>query len=261
MVNFTTQCNIQDVNLPPQFTIPPQSEGECTFEYMPLKSGTTTGRLVLQSVELGSYSYDMNMFATPAAPERPVHFITSLGTSQVLACKFINYSRSRVEYACKSDSPDFMVDKSIIAASASSGGSEVSVDITFEPANLGDTTATLMLSSTSGGEYTFPLFGHCLPPKPQGPYTVKAGSTAMIPFKNIFSQTTSFAFHTDSPCFTVKAGESIRAKKTHNIQIGFEGNQGESKAVRMGRFVVTCPRSAGTGQNLSWTFYLKGITP
>ena len=30
LVNFQTNCNVQDVNLPPQLTIPPQSE-VCTF--------------------------------------------------------------------------------------------------------------------------------------------------------------------------------------------------------------------------------------
>lgn len=154
-----------------------------------------------------------------------------------------------------------MVDKTINAASAASGGSEVNIDVTFEPSRLGDVKATLVVTSPAGGEYTFPLIGHCLPPKPQGPYTVKAGSTTQIPFKNIFSQTTTFSFHADNPCFTVKSGETIRAKKTHNIVVGFDGNQGDSKAVRMGRFVVTCARSAGTGSNVSWTFYLKGVTP
>lgn len=68
---------------------------------MPLKSGTVIGRLVLQSAELGVYIYDLNLVATAAAPERPVHFITTLGTSQQLACRFTNYSRTRVEYSCK----------------------------------------------------------------------------------------------------------------------------------------------------------------
>lgn len=147
------------------------------------------------------------------------------------------------------------------AASASSGGSEVGVDVTFEPTKIGDSQGTLTVISTVGGEYIFPLFGHCRPPKPQGPYTIKAGVNAAIPFKNVFPQTTSFVFHVDSPSFTVKAGETIRGKKTHNITVGFEGNQGESKAVRMGRLVVSCARSVGINDSLNWTFYLKGITP
>ena len=79
--------------------------------------------------------------------------------------------------------------------------------------------------------------------------------------QNIFSQTTAFTFNVDNPSFSCKPGETIRGKKNHNIVVSFDGNQGSSKAVRMGRLVVACARSAGTGSNLSWTFYLKGITP
>ena len=159
------------------------------------------------------------------------------------------------------DSSEFLVEKSVNAASAASGGSEVSVDVTFEPSRLGDCHAVLTVASAIGGEYSFPLHGHCLPPKPQGPYTIKANSSTSISFKNIFAQTTAFTFHIDNPSFSVKAGETIRAKKNHNIVVSFDGIQGDSKAVRMGRLVVTCSRSAGTGSNLSWTFYLKGVTP
>ncbi len=134
------------------------------------------------------------------------------------------------------------------------------MEATFEPTKIGDSKATLSVTSAAGGEYLFPLFGHCLPPKPLGPYTIKAGASTAIPFKNVFPQTTSFVFHVDNPCFTVKSTETIRGKKTHNISVGFEGNQGESKVVRMGRLVVTCVRSAGTSSNLAWTFYLKGVS-
>lgn len=262
MVNFQTNCNVQDINLPPQLTIPPQSEGCCTFEYLPLKAGANTGKLTLQSVDLGVYLYDLSLTATSAAPERTVHFITTLGTSQLLPCRFTSYARTRVEYSSKIDSTDFLVEKTVNAASAASSGSEVNVDVTFEPSRLGDFQANLSVSSTVGGEYTFPLIGHCLPPKPQGPFTIKAGGTTSILFKNILTQTTSFTFHVDSPAFSVKSGETIRAKKNHHIVVGFDGNQGDSKAVRMGRLLVSCPRMRDDGGNsLVWTFYLKGVTP
>jgi len=150
----------------------------------------------------------------------------------------------------------------VTAASAASSGSEVNVDVTFEPSRLGDFEATLVVTSTIGGEYVFPLVGHCLPPKPQGPFTIKAGGSTQIPFKNIFSQTTAFTLHVDNPSFTVKTGETIRAKKVHNIVVAFDGNQGDSKAVRMGRLLVSCPRTRDDGGNsMVWTFYLKGVTP
>ena len=65
------------------------------------------------------------------------------------------------------------MEKSITdATSASSGVTEVGVEVTYEPSRLGDTRGTLTVFSAVGGEYVFPLFGHCSPPKPQGPYSI-----------------------------------------------------------------------------------------
>ena len=49
------------------------------------------------------------------------------------------------------------MEKSITAASASSGGTEVGVEVTYEPSRLGDTRGTLTVFSAVGGEYVFPL--------------------------------------------------------------------------------------------------------
>ena len=56
----------------------------------------------------------------------------------------------------KVDNTDFHVEKNITAASASSGGTEVGVEVTYEPSRLGDTRATLTVFSPVGGEYVFP---------------------------------------------------------------------------------------------------------
>jgi hydrocephalus-inducing protein len=53
------------------------------------------------------------------------------------------------------------------AAPGSSSGTEVSVDVTYEPSKIGEARATLFVSSEAGGEYTFPLFGTSIAPKPQ----------------------------------------------------------------------------------------------
>jgi len=159
------------------------------------------------------------------------------------------------------DNSDFHVEKTITAASASSGGTEVGVDVTYEPVRLGDTRATLTVQSPVGGEYIFPLFGHCSAPKPQGPYSIKSGATTSIPFKNVFSSTTQFQFFADNPCFNVKASETVRAKKTHNVIVGYEAGQTSSKAPRMGKLIISCPKSAGGTGNIAWTFYLKGTVP
>jgi hydrocephalus-inducing protein len=92
------------------------------------------------------------------------------------------------------DQGDFHVDKTVAAAPGSTGGTEVVLEVVFEPSRLGEQRATLTLSSPIGGEYVFPLFGTCLAPKPQGPFVIKAGSTTPITFRNVFSTTTPFTF-------------------------------------------------------------------
>ena len=71
------------------------------FEYLPLKAGELTGRLSFSSSELGVYQYDLNLTATPAGTEAPVHFRAGLGTSQGQTCRFVNFAKSKVEYSCK----------------------------------------------------------------------------------------------------------------------------------------------------------------
>lgn len=107
----------------------------------------------------------------------------------------------------------------------------------------------------------FPLFGTCVAPKPQGPHIIKAGGTTHIAFRNVFSSTTPFTFQVDNPLFHLtKQSESIRARKEHRIVVGFDGNDSGSKAVVMGKLVVTCARSAGGNSNVQWVYYLKGTT-
>jgi len=65
------------------------------------------------------------------------------------------------------DHCDYHVEKTVTAAASTGSGTEVTVDVTFEPSSIGDTRALLSLSSAVGGDYTFPLTGVCLPPKPQ----------------------------------------------------------------------------------------------
>lgn len=106
------------------------------------------------------------------------------------------------------------MEKSITAS-----GTEAAIEVLFEPSRLGDSQATLSLSSNQGGDYTIPLFGHCLPPRPQGPYTLKVGQTISIPFKNVFPQTMQFSYSINSPAFSVRAPETLKAKKPCNMQV------------------------------------------
>ncbi|XP_053127193.1 hydrocephalus-inducing protein homolog isoform X2 [Hemicordylus capensis] len=260
-VTFGTDCKVPDINMPSQFIIPAQSEGALVFEFQPMRPGETSGRLALNSLELGSFQYDLILRATPARPEKPLHFSTMLGGSQNILTKFVNYTRQRTEYATKIDCPDFHVDKVISAPAGSQAGTEVSVEVTFEPCQLGESRGTLLLSSPTGGDYVIPLFGSSVAPQPQGPIQIRAGTSTTIPFKNVFLQTMSFTYLVESPAFTVKAVESIRSKKSASITVSFEGNPTGSKAAVTSKLVVSCPRAAGLGSGVCWVYYLKGIVP
>lgn len=71
------------------------------FEYLPLKVGETTGKLTLQSSDLGVYQYELRLTATSAPPEKPVHFTTHLGSSHQQQCQFVSYAKGRTDYTCK----------------------------------------------------------------------------------------------------------------------------------------------------------------
>ena len=58
-------------------------------------------KLELNSSDLGVCVYDLNLKATPPAPERPLYFKTSLGNSQTIVAKFINFCRQKTDYSCK----------------------------------------------------------------------------------------------------------------------------------------------------------------
>lgn len=165
------------------------------------------------------------------------------------------------DFSFQLDCPDFHVDKVINAPAGSLGGTEVSVEVIFEPCQLGECKGTLVLSSTIGGDYVIPLSGTSIPPKPQGPIQIRAGTSTAIPFKNVFLHPMAFSYIVENSAFTVKATETIKAKKSATILVSFEGNPSGTKAAVTSKLVVSCPRAAGLGSGVSWVYYLKGITP
>ena len=104
----------------------------------------------------------------------------------------------------------------------------------------------------------------CIVRVTQGPFTVKAGATSSVTFRNVFAQTTTFQFYVDNPLFHItKPSESIRAHKEHKIAISYDAGSSASKSPVTGRLVVSCARSAVAGQaaqpNIQWIYYLKGV--
>ncbi|MCJ8733357.1 hypothetical protein PDJAM_G00222410, partial [Pangasius djambal] len=259
---FTTECRSTDINVQPQFSVPALSTETLRLEYQPLRSGETTARLMLYNNELGYFHYELLLRALPAPPEKPLYFRAPLGSGQYLTAKFTSYSRVKAEHTCKTDRPDFTVEKNVVPVAASSqAGTDVSVEVYFEPCHLGEVRGLLTISSTTGGDYVFPLYGTCTPPKAQGPVAIRAGSNVSISFKNVFMETTAFSCQVDNPAFTIKGMDTIRSKKTHQILVCFDNPQPGSKTPCTGKLIISSPRTEGHGQGLSWVYYLKGISP
>ncbi|KAJ3416712.1 hypothetical protein HDV05_000542 [Chytridiales sp. JEL 0842] len=232
-VTFNAVCSNPDVSVTHSFSIQPKSESTCLIEYLPLQAKDTNARLTISSAELGIYQYDLKLVATPAGLERSLHFKVGLGGSQTQTFRFLNYAKT-----------------------SSYGGVEVSIDVTYEPSKLGDTRTQLLVTSSTGGDYICPLYGHCIPPRPQGPITIKMGSSATVPFKNVFAHPATFNFVVDNPAFSVKATESIGAKKVVSMVITAHAptpNAGEPKGVKVGKLTVTHKG----GSNVSWVYYLR----
>ncbi|XP_072202948.1 hydrocephalus-inducing protein homolog [Excalfactoria chinensis] len=258
-VVFDIDCRVPDITVPPHFAVPAQSEANLVFEYQPLKVGESTGRLILHSSNLGSCYYELILKATISKPEKPLYFCTMLGSNQTITTKIMNYNRQKTEYILQTDCADFQTEKTITMPPAGLGGSEVSVEVIYEPCQLGESRATLQLLGPPGGEYSIPLFGLALPPKPQGPFLIKAGGSTTIPFKNIFPQPTAFRYIVENPAFTVRATENLRPKKTVFMAVSFEGSPDGTKTPVSSRLVVSCARADGLGAGISWVFYLRGL--
>ncbi|KAJ3036631.1 hypothetical protein HDV00_002527 [Rhizophlyctis rosea] len=220
---FAVTYNHPDVTLPHSFTVAPKAEQSLPIEFLPLQPRETTTRISLTSPELGLYQYDLRLISTAAGPERSLHFKVGLGGSVTQIFRFLSYAKQKTEYAVRVDHADFVVEKSV---SVGSGGVEVTVDVTYEPSKIGDTRTQLVVSSPTGGDYICPLYGHCIAPRPQGPITVKPGTSTSLPFKNVFGNTATFHFVVDNPAFQVKAAETIGAKKTVAISIGYKSTPG-----------------------------------
>lgn len=229
-----------------------RQEGNVEVTYLPLLLNESVGRLTLTSPQLGIYIYEFRLRSTSPGPEKPLHFKAGLGTRQIQPFRFIHYARTKTEYVCKVDHPEFTVEKSITVAGAPPGGTEVSVDVVYEPSKLGDISTTLTAMSSDGGEYTCTLYGHCAPPQPQGPINLKGGTPATVTVYNPFNKGSQFLVNVDNSVnFIVKPTEVfIPSKKSSTISISYKNS---SPGITAGKITITSEDSPAP-----WIVYLKG---
>ncbi len=248
-------CN--EIHGPTSFRVPSRTEStEYAFEFLPLRPRDGLARLTLACPELGSFHFDLVLSAASVPPQPEETFRTSLGETVTKKLKFTNFCTSRCEFLSTIDGgqQQFSCGPSMVAPASVKSGTDLYLDVTFDPCTLGDSKATLTISSPVGGDFVFPLFGACAPPKASGPHTVKAGAGARftLPFKNVFNTIETYSYSFDNPAFSVaKVTELYKSKETKDVLVKYDSSKDASN---LSRLTVTCASAPG----IEWIFYLKG---
>ncbi|CAH8527130.1 unnamed protein product [Schistosoma turkestanicum] len=244
-VNFQMNTTMPEVQCPNQLQIPANCEGKVTLEYLPLKIGQSHGKFEANCNELGSFIYELNLQATSAGLESTVHFRTTIGQRQCQIVKFTNLSKTKNEFITNIDHSDYHCEKQLSVAP----GVEAALEVIYEPTTLGNSLATLTITSAQAGEYSFLLKGIALAPQPQGPIIIKAGETKHIIFRNVFSTPILYSFQVDNTIFNLpKQSEIIRPGKEFRIPVGLDNNI--TKSPITGKLVVTAVRAQSSARTI-----------
>jgi len=241
-------------------TISPSMEGRVNLIYRPLTvTKNKEATLRLKSNALGDFLYKLDLTCKQAGVERTLRFNARLGDGDMQTFRFKSFCPSNATYKCDIDGTEFKCKDSVAVAGASTeDGVEASVDVEYTPSGIGEIRNLLTVKSADGGEYQCALFGVCKPPKPQGPFPVKAGGSVSVPFKNSFSAACQFEYSVDSPDYQLpKATDSLSSGASTNIAVSFKPTS-ESKRPIMGKLLVSCPMPPNGVPVPPWVFYLKG---
>ena len=176
------------------------------------------------------------------------------------AFKFFHFLKKATNYAVKVeriDGPgacDFKTEVTAVPAPAaeSSKGTELNINVRYEPFTIGDSRAVMKLTSPEGMEYSCLLFGKSLAPQPQGPIKCAPGAKPVgIDFKNPLNEKCEFTVTFDNPNFNLasKLPGPLDPGKVTNLQIKFEA---KPDLPNTGRMIVS------TKGLPPWIFYLQG---
>jgi len=270
-LSLTVSCDLPEVIVPSTLLLGAGMAAVLNLSWRPLVKGSREATLTLSSAELGNIVHKVRLEAIGAADVRTLQFKAGLGGSQLQSFRFANYLRGSgpAVYKCAVKSgTDFEVEVKDVAAPPADGttGSEVSVEIRFEPSRLGEVADTLTIAHPDGGEYVCNLLGLGSEPGRLGPIVIKAGQTVQVPFKNVLNANVEFA-SSASPAGAFAVGkprETIPAKKGAAIAVSFKPEPGTPAGTRVdGQLVViaNAPASAtGSEGPLQWVVYLRGET-
>ena len=263
-------CGSPDVRVVLLRPLRAQMDGTFDVEYRPLvatkgagdedddevtamiEGGVQTERLTLHCGKLGDFHYDLELKADdPAAATETLRFKTWLGGRQRQVFKFTSFSSVATTYNCSVDGASFQVSPTVAGdASTSWAGTEVSVEVLYEPSSISTQRAMLVVSSDVGGSYRCILTGDCIPPQPQGPFNVATGGSMTLPFKNVFAKDMEFVISTDSDAFScdwADGKKTIAAKTDVSIVI-----KCASDGASTGKMMLRCPEADGLPV---WVYY------
>lgn len=255
-ITLTVKCAHEDVHVPATVHVDARAEIQVEVRFLPVLVLDREEPLTLECAELGVFRFLLHLSSSPAGLERPYLFRTSLGTVQTQVVRFTNFAHRATDYEVRFSSDCFTSVKPKIPAPLPSNpleGGEIEFDVSFEPGHIGEEQVEMTLLSNLGGEYVFPLVGHCVPPQPQGPIDIRAGGSAQIPFKNVFNSPLVFNFAIDNAAFTTpKPTENVAAKKPFNIVVSFKPTPDTRSDVA--KLLV----SVADDPAAQWVFYLRG---
>lgn len=288
-------CDSKYVRINELMSLNGQREGSYEIEYRPLKlsSQPTEHLLTITTQELGTFKYKIIAKSTPSLLKQSLKFETSLGNVQTESFLFRVYNGAKTDYQCsvKKDTI-FSVQKVLPLEGISDPrqqweGNEIRLPIQFEPNEIGEFNDRLLIQSSEFGDYECELVGNCIPPIPQGPYSLETGLPPIeIAFRNVFTTNCNWSAVIDHPAFRItnpptSSNFTVNAKTESKVSISFEPKEEHllallsgSSPAGTGDITALATALASTGNNFitaklfisctskpeipSWVYYLRG---
>eukprot|EP00830_Metopus_es_P004011 TRINITY_DN13708_c0_g1_i2.p1 TRINITY_DN13708_c0_g1~~TRINITY_DN13708_c0_g1_i2.p1 ORF type:complete len:852 (-),score=171.11 TRINITY_DN13708_c0_g1_i2:10-2565(-) len=259
------EVDSEDIFITPEsFSIPPQKENAIEINFRPLIVEDKEVTLTLTNPELGTFVYQLSLKGLKSTIQRSMHFKTSLGSELVQTFRFINYVKKATTYTVKLERisaggaqggavTEFKSEPSSIAAQPAEShlGIELSVNVKYEPNNIGESRAIMLITNPEGVEYSCLLYGNGTAPQPQSITKIMHTKTVNIEFKNPLSEKCEFSIRFDNPCFTLatKLPGPIESGKGVSLPVKYDFSDSQPST---GRMIIS------TKDLPPWIYYLHG---
>ena len=253
------KCDNKNVKLRRIGEMAGNKEGTFELEYRPLVAtvGAEKAELSFDIEELGNYKYNLDLVAMPPSAKYQLRFECPLGGKQTETFTFKVFNSAACDLECVLDKPQFFTVEKIMKVPGSEdswGGQDVRVKVVFEPAEMGEVTDVLKISSKEFGEYECSLVGVCKPQLPQGPFVCKNGGGVDLEFRNVFDTSMKFDFKTDSDAFVcnVAGVQEMGGRSSKAVNIKYTAGAGGRASAKLS---VRCQ---GRSDIPPWIYYLTG---